>query len=98
MRYPFCPQRIARVVQDRTVPTWTVAAEQLMDDAGCITWDVRLEHVSGTRTPIGPNRHVSPEPEMQRLVKQLDAVVLDLDSRARMSALGSSCGCGRVNP
>lgn len=53
---------------------WTVlAVEELQPDGASTRWDVHLVHESGARVPAGPNVHADPEPEIERLLRAVDA-------------------------
>ena len=52
---------------------WQVRAEQGRTWIGAPdTWDVYCLHKSGERVPPGPNRHVSPTTELERLERMLE--------------------------
>lgn len=71
-------ERRERVIEDRREPVWTVAAEQVMDAAGVVQWDVALYRLGVRVMPPGPNLvHGYPGAEMARLELSLDAMRID---------------------
>jgi hypothetical protein len=64
----WCAERREQRVRDG----WVVAAESVPTSRG-IRWDVRAEHVDGSRVPPGTNLHEDPAIELRRLFEVIGA-------------------------